>query len=378
MAGAVLLVVSAFMAGGAQPTPPTARMDNFRESFHGQELVDPYHWLEDSTNSDTRQWIDAQNAYARAMVDPLPIRAKILRRLTEMLRHDQIGAPSQRNGYYYFEKRGAEQDLWSFYRRKMAGGADELLLDPHVLNREHTTSISVFDVSDDGSLVAYGVRQGGQDETDLRLLDVTNHHDLTDHLPQALYRGFAFKKDRRGFYYTLQHREAGQRILYHALGSEASKDVELLGKGFGADTWISPVVSETGRYLLINVQRGWAKGELYFQDLEAGTAMRPLVTGLDAKFDPSFAGDFLFLRTDWKAPKGRILRIDLRDPAQEKWREIVPAGDDSIEDSGVIGGKLFVTHLHNVVSRISIVSLEGTPLGEVATPSQGSDRKSVV
>src|SRR5216117_3272188 len=67
VAAAVLLVASAFMAG-AQPTPPTTRTDNFRESFHGEELVDPYHWLEDSTNSDTRQWIDAQNAYARAMV----------------------------------------------------------------------------------------------------------------------------------------------------------------------------------------------------------------------------------------------------------------------------------------------------------------------
>jgi prolyl oligopeptidase len=99
-----------------------------------------------------------------------------------MMRHDRIGAPVQRNGYYFFGKLGAAQDLWSFYRRNAAGGADELLLDPEGLSQEHTTSILEFDISDDGTLVAYGIRQGGQDETELRLLDVPNHHDLADHL----------------------------------------------------------------------------------------------------------------------------------------------------------------------------------------------------
>jgi prolyl oligopeptidase len=370
-AGAILLVASSFL-GSAQQLPPTTRTDNFREPFHGQELVDPYHWIEDSTSSATRQWIDAQNAYAHALLNPLPIRERIFTRLTEMLRHDKIGAPLQRNGYYYFDKRGAEQDLWSFYRRKADGNADELLLDPHLLSPDHTASISEFDVSEDGALVAYGVRQGGQDETDLRILDVTNHRDLSDHLPQALYRGFAFKKDRSGFYYTIQHRDTGQRIFYHALGSDTAKDVEVFGKGYGADTWVSPAVSETGRYLLINVQHGWAQGDLYVQNIEADAAIRPLVSGLNAKFDGSFAGDLLFVRTDWKAPKGRILRIDLRDPAQDKWREIVPEGNDSIEDSAVIGGKLFVTYLHNVASRIRTFSLEGKLLGEVGIPILGS------
>lgn len=370
-ASAVLLLIPSFLAI-AQPSPPTTKTDNFHESFHGTELVDPYHWLEDSGSLETREWIKEQNAYASAVLDPLPIRAGISQRLTEMMRHDTIDGPMQRNGYYYFRKRAAGEDQWSFYRRKMTGGPDELLLDAHSLNQEHTTSISEFDVSNDGRLVAYGVREGGQDETDLRVLDVATHRDLADHLPRALYRGFAFKGDESGFYYTLQSRETGSRIYYHALGSDTAKDMELFGKGYGNDTWISPQVSEDGRYLLINVQRGWAKGELYFQKIETGATIRPLITGLDAKFDGSFAGDFLFVQTDWKAPKRRILRIDLRDPAQDKWREMVPEGPDSIEDSSVIGGKLFVTTLHNVVSRISIYSLEGKPLGEVAIPGLGS------
>jgi prolyl oligopeptidase len=47
-----------------------------------------------------------------------------------MLIHDSIGAPIERNGEYFFLKRGAEQDLWSVYRRIGVGGQDELLIDP--------------------------------------------------------------------------------------------------------------------------------------------------------------------------------------------------------------------------------------------------------
>jgi prolyl oligopeptidase len=50
----------------------------------------------------------------------------------------------------------------------------------------------------------------------------------------------------------------------------------------------------------------------------------------------------------------------------------VPAGPDAIQSISVIGGKLFVNYLHNVTSRIAILSLEGKPLGEVALPSSGS------
>ncbi len=66
------------------------------------------------------------------------------------------------------------------------------------------------------------------------------------------------------------------------------------------------------------------------------------------------------------------MKIDLRDPGQDKWRTVVPAGDDAIESFAVIGGKLFVNRLHNVTSRIGVYSLDGAPLGEVALPGPGS------
>src|SRR5580700_8624669 len=79
----VALVVASSLAALTQQQPPTARIDNFRETFHGQELVDPYHWLEDSGSPETRKWIDAENVYAHMLLNAPPVRGEISSRLTE-------------------------------------------------------------------------------------------------------------------------------------------------------------------------------------------------------------------------------------------------------------------------------------------------------
>jgi prolyl oligopeptidase len=370
------IAVAALLAAGslpafAQPAPPASPSHDFHEIFHGVDLRDPFHWLEDSQAAETRQWIDAQNAYAHALLDPQPVRPEIAGRIAEMAQHDHIGAPSLRNGFYFFYRRGATQDLWSFYRRPAAGSADELLLDPHTFGPAGT-SISVLGISDSGSDIAFGVRRGGQDETDLRIFDVQARRELADHFPPALYRGFSFTHDGKGFFYALENRQTGQRILYHALGSDVARDSEVFGQGIGPDVWVEPYVSEDGRYLLVSVQHGWAQGDIYLESLAGPDQIHPLIKGLNGKFAPTFSGDFLFVQTDWQAPKGRILRIDLRHPAQDKWREVIPASADAIDSYSVIGGKLYVTYLHNVVSHIRVFALDGKALGEVSLPGAGS------
>jgi len=80
---------------------------------------------------------------------------------------------------------------------------------------------------------------------------------------------------------------------------------------------------------------------------------------VEAHFRPEFAGDRLIVQTDWKAPRWRFVEVDLRDPAPEKWREIVPEGEHAIRGFTPVGGRLLVHYLRNVTSRLELVSLEG-------------------
>jgi prolyl oligopeptidase len=340
--------------------------------IHGVEIVDPYRWLEEQDSEETHKWVAAENAYSHSLLDGLPMRERAHKRLMEMYHHDSMSSPGEEGGYYFFYKKGADQDLSSIYRRKGATGADELLIDPLPMSADHTTSVVFEDIATDGSLMLYGVRRGGEDETEIHVLDVNHHRDLPDVLPRALYAGTSWKKDKSGFYYSLGRRDTGKRIYFHALGSDPAKDAMVFGEGYGPETWLSPYASEDGKYFMVDVQAGWATNELFIRNANEDGPFHPLITGIKAHFQPQFAGDFLIVETDWQAPHKRMLKIDLRDPKPEKWQEIVPAAEDAIEGFSVIGGKLFVNYLHNVTSRIAIFSLEGKPLGEVALPSAGS------
>jgi prolyl oligopeptidase len=354
------------------PSPPPARVDNVKEVLHGVTFADPYRWLEDQKAPETRAWIDAQNAYAHALLDPLPGREAIRERLGALSRQDAQWAPTERAGRYFILRRRAGDDLPVLYVRDGLEGSDTVLLDPAPLSPDHTTSVSVEDISMDGSTLVYGVRTGGEDETELRLRNTRTLEDLPDRLPRALYRGVSIKPDASGFYYARQDRASGIRILYHAVGTPVAKDVEVFGAGYGPSDWVGASVSDNGRHLLFSISHGWARNELFVQDLVPPGKPRPIVRGLDAHVQAAFAEDRLIAQTDWQAPTGRIVEIAPADPDPAKWRTIVPAGKDAIEGMALVGGRLVVHSLHDVAARLEVFALDGTQEGSLPVPEHGT------
>jgi prolyl oligopeptidase len=374
---ALLLLVALANAGDliaqtALPAPPPTRRDDVREVLHGIEILEPYRWLEDGKSAETRRWIDAQNRYAHALLDRRPGREALRDRLTALSRYDVQSVPMRRGGRYFIEKRRVADDLPIVYVRDGLAGPDEVLLDPHPLSPDHTVDVDVADVSEDGRVMVYGLRRGGEDETELRVRDVARRADLPDVLPRGLYRGVSLEPDGSGFYYAFQDRRTGVRIRRHAMGTPPARDVEVFGSGYGPSQWIGASVSETGKHLLVTVQHGWARNEVFVQDLAAAGPIRTIVKDVEAHFRPAFAGERLIVQTDWKAPRWRIVEVDLADPAPERWREIVPEGADAIQGFVPVGGKLVVHYLRNVTSRLALVSLEGKVTGELALPGPGS------
>jgi prolyl oligopeptidase len=288
------------------------------------------------------------------------------------MRIDRAWAPTERGGRYFYWKRHAADDLSILYLKDGEDGQEAVLIDPHKLSEDHTTSVSLLDVTTDGTLLAYGIRQGGEDEIEVRLLDVTSREELADRLPRGLYSSISLKPDRSGLYYGLSDRSTGLRIYYHAMGSPASDDTEIFGEGIGSDNWLSASLSDDGRHLLFTVYHGWARTEIYYQDLTRGGEIIPIVNDLDAQSYGLFAGDTLVMQTDWNAPRKRILAVDLGKPARGDWREVVPEAADTIEDFSLAGGRLFVQYLHDVTSQVKQFTLEGEALGDLELPGIGT------
>src|SRR5439155_20436003 len=163
-------LVAAVAAPLTAPAPKT-RTDNVTEIVQGVTIRDPYRWLEDQQSPDTRAWIDAQNAYTRSVVDLLPGRAAISKRLEELLKTERFNTPVVRNGRYFFTRRLADQNQYAICLRNSLHGSDEVLIDPNKSGGDQTRSVNILDVAEDGRRLGYGARQGGGDEEAAKCLD---------------------------------------------------------------------------------------------------------------------------------------------------------------------------------------------------------------
>ena len=357
----------------ARKTPPATRIDNVTETLHGVTITDPYRWLEDQNSPETRAWINAQNDYTASMLGNLPVRDRIRARLTQLLKIDTISAPRARGGRYFFSKRRSDQNQSVLYVRNGLKGEDEVLIDPNTMSADQTTSVQIQDISEDGKLMAYGIRQGGEDEVTIKLLNVDTRTDIPDRLPKGRI-AVSLKPDKSGFYYSRFTNNVGGRVFYHAMGSDVSKDVEVFGKGYSPQVFVGANVSPDGQYLFLFATHGSAgdKTEIYFQDLKTNGPITPLVNDISASFSPDIAGDHLFLLTNWNAPNRRIFDVDLKKPGRDNWREIIHEGPSVINGVSAVGGKLFVNYLENVATKIKVFDPSGKQIREIDFPTIGT------
>jgi prolyl oligopeptidase len=371
-AALILLTFPTAGFGQAVLPPPETEIRPVIDTVHGVTIEDPYRWLEDQESPETREWIDAQNEYTRSILDAIPGREELAASFAELIKTDRVLTPYQRENRFFLYKRAAHQEQYVICMREGLEGEDKVLVDPHKMSSDLNVSVGMKSISKDGSILAYSIRHGGADEETVELLDIDTMEKLPDSLPEAVYFSLSFKPDLSGYFYS-RREERGSRVYYHRMGSDPSEDIEIFGEGYGPDKIVSCSVSPDGRYLVLSVSYGSSgKSEYYFQDLKVSDTIKTLVKDTDAIFYGRFAGDVFLLLTDWEAPNSRIFAVDLKSPAPEQWREIIPESDAVIKNFSAAGGKIFVNYLENVISRIKVYDLEGEELDEITFPSLGS------
>ena len=355
------------------PPPPLTRMANIVDQLHGIAVPDPYRWLETQDAPETRAWIDAQNEYTDSVLDTLPGRTGLRELAAAVLERDAIGLPSERAGRYFYSKRRSDQELAVIYVRDGIDGTDRVLIDPHPMSPDHTTSVQLGDLSDDGSLVVYSVREGGVDEVTIRVRNVESGEDLPDVLPPARYSDVHLAPDAGGLYYS-RFGDVTPRVLYHAFGTPLADDVMLFGDGYEQHHIPVTVLSDDGRWLVVHIIEGSSgPTEIHVKDLEHDT---PFVTAIADGVSESwaeFAGDQLVITTNLDAPNKRVVLADPAAPTANAWHEVVSVRDDVVVQSASgLGGRLAVSYLQDVQPRYAIHDIDGTHVHDIAFDTIGA------
>ena len=360
------------------PPLPVAAVHPVTDDYFGAKIVDNYRWLEDAKSPETRAWIDQENEYTQKYLGQVKMLPEIRQGLTALERVDEYSVPTLRGGKYFFEKRLASENQSSIYTRQGWTGEDERLVDANKLSADQNTSVRIWDISENGNMLVYGVQQGGADETAIHFLRVNDRTELPDTLPSARYFGANLSPDGKGVYYS-RFTHDGTTVWFHKFGTPASDDAKIFGGEYrgeklGELALVSAYVSDNQRYLMIDISHGVpaTREDILVKDLrKPDSPIVPLVYGVEAHTSATNIGDRFFLMTDYEAPNGRI--VEAAPGSQPSaWKAVIPEGKDVINSDSIVGGKLFVSRLHDVKTETTIYSLDGKQIGTLTYPGIGS------
>ncbi|HYW22015.1 MAG TPA: prolyl oligopeptidase family serine peptidase [Nodularia sp. (in: cyanobacteria)] len=364
---------------------PISNKSNQIDNYHGTLVADPYRWLEDPDSAESQSWITAENQITFAYLNEIPARAKIKQRLTKLWDYEKYSIPfKEGNNYFYFKNNGL-QNQSVLYTLKTLDAEPRILLDPNQLSTDGTIALSGLDISDNGKLLAYGLSSSGSDWQEWKVRNVETGEDLQDHLKWIKFSGASWTKDNQGFFYSrydepnektkLEDVNYYQKLYYHQLGTSQSEDVLIYHRDDQKEWGFSGNISEDGSYLIISIWLGTdAKNLVFYKDLtHPNSEVIELINQFEADYSFIEHDDHVFyFRTDLNAPRGRVIAIDTKNPAQENWQEIIPQSVATLESANILNNQFVVDYLQDARTQIKIFDLNGVLVREVELPGLGS------
>jgi prolyl oligopeptidase len=367
---------------------PQARTGDVVETHHGTRVADPYRWLEDMDSAETRAWVAGENALTDAYFAGLPGRDVLRKRITELVSYESFGIPYRRGARYFWTHRDGQQSQQVVWTAAALDGKPSVLLDPNTISTDGSLAFAGLSASPTGARVAYGLSAGGGDWQTWHVRDVATAKDLPDQLEHIKYYTPAFTRDGAGLYYSrfpapqpgkeLVETDHDCKVYFHRIGTSAAKDTVIYERPDHPTWQFDLAVTEDSRYLVITTGDGQVgdRGQelVSYLDLQRpGTRPVALIDTYDAEY--LFAGNdgpVFYFQTTLGAAHKRVIAIDTRSPARDRWKTIIPEGDNAIEGASMAGHQLFVTTLQDAHGAVTAYDLYGKKLREVALPGIGS------
>jgi prolyl oligopeptidase len=218
-----------------------------------------------------------------------------------------------------------------------------VLLDPSHVDKAGTTAMDWYVPSPDGKLVAVSLSRKGSEAGDVHVLDVATAKEVYEVVPRVnggtAGGDLAWSPDGKGFFYTRYPRgrerpaedlDFYQQVYYHALGTPTDSDRYEMGQDLPRIAEIRLDMDDASGRLLASVQNGDGGEFAHFLRAPDGK-WTPFTSFKDrivyAAFGPR---DDLYLVSRRDAPRGKILRVSVKDLNLESARTMVDEGSDTI------------------------------------------------
>ena len=351
------------------------------DTYFGETVADPYRWLEDDMSEETAQWVKTQNKLTFSYLEQVPYRDTLKQRLEKLMNYEKISAPFTEGDYTYFYKNDGLQNQYVLYRSK-DGGEAEVFLDPNTFSEDGTTSMSGLSFSEDGSLLAYQISEGGSDWRKIIVIDTETKEQVEQALVDVKFSGVSWLAND-GFYYSSYDKPEGSelsaktdqhKVYYHKLGQDQGEDTLVFGDtAEQKHRYVGAKATKDGRYLFISASVSTSGNKLFIKDLTKPDSEFFTVVG-NTDSDTSVIdneGSKLFLVTNLNAPNKKVVTVDASNPQPENWQDFIPETENVLNVT-LGGNTFFANYMVDAISKVKQYNKQGELIRDISLPGVGT------
>ena len=332
--------------------PPIAQQRPHSAEYHGERVDDPYAWLRDADypkvdDQDVLDYLKAENAwFEHRMGDQKQAVDDLFKEMRGRIKEADKSVPQKDGDYLYWVEYedGAEYKKW--WRRPVAGGPDELMLDEVALAKgKDYFNLGAISVSNDGKLLAYSVDDNGSERFTARVKVLATGELLADEIPGTLSSLVWVAGDKALVYSLANEQWRTDNARLHWLGKPNDTDVELYhedDEGYR----VGSSLSANEKWLIIS------SGDHETSEVRLLPVADPLAEPVLVKarrkgveYDVDERDGTLFILTNDTHENFRVATAPLADPG--KWTTLIAGTDafyitglDLFRDFYVVDGRL--------------------------------------
>ena len=393
---ATLILPGTFSAAAEGPAGrPVARKEPVRETLWGEEIADPYRWMENSKDAEWEPFMKGEAAYARRILDSIPGRKALYERVTQLSGDLPIAnvPQSASKGRLFYELRPSGANQFKLYMREGVNGAERLLVDPSILRGPNDVHMSLdwWLASPDGRYVVYGLSPAGSENSLAQVLDVDSNKILPERIDRTQYASPSWLPDSSGFFFNrlAEGVKLGAQDYYldsvewlHRVGTDPKQDIRVLSRGQYPGVALEPtdfpaVRADPTSRSVVAIAVGGVRREnpLYIASLDSVLANQPqwrkVCDVADEVTGFAFRGDELFLQTTRDAPNAKVLRTKLSAPDLARATTVVPEGQNVIDAIAVARDGLYVKDMDGGYNGLRRLGNDGK-VQAIKLPFEGS------
>ncbi|MBT7481248.1 MAG: S9 family peptidase, partial [Flavobacteriales bacterium] len=374
-----LVFILFFFHSSGQVEYPITEKIIVTDVYFDIEVEDPYRWLEDDTSPQVKEWISKQNELTFSYLEQIPQRKILKNRLEELWNYEKIGTPFNEGNYTYFYKNNGLQNQYVLYRKK-GEEQEEVFINPNQFSEDGTISLAGISFSEDGSLLAYSISEGGSDWRKVIVIETERKTMVEDTLLDVKFSGISWNGNE-GFYYSsydkpknsvLSDKTDRHKLYYHQLNTLQKDDKVIFGQK-EKFRYVSGYITRDQNYLVISASKATSGNNLYIKDRnKENSEIIQITHNFESNSRISHnIGSKLYISTNLNAPNKKLIIVDANAPLVENWIDFILETENVLNVSKG-GGYFFAKYFADANSKILQYKYDGELVREVEFSGKGN------